>query len=162
MEFNASLSESVQQFYGNRLRVRACGLHLLDDRLLMIRHNLGAGNFWSPPGGGIEVGETAIACLRREWKEETGLQIGDCDFLFGCELLRKPLHAIELFFMIHEVSGELKTGHDPEQGSPKVILETRYLSWSKIASINKAELHGIFRLVGQPHEILDLRGYFTV
>ncbi len=162
MEINASQLESVQNFYGNRLRVRCCGLLVQDERLLMVKHDLGRGDFWSPPGGGIQVGERALDCLKREFQEETGLIAENCDFLFNCELLRKPLHVVELFFRVQKVTGVLKTGSDPEKGAPSVILDTRFLSWDEIAAIEKDKLHGIFGYVSQPVQILDLRGYFTL
>jgi 8-oxo-dGTP diphosphatase len=162
MPLYESKIESVHNFYGNRVRLRSCGLHVKDNQLLLVRHDLGKGDFWSPPGGGVEVGETAVDCLRRELKEETGLIAEKCDFLFACEFIKQPLHAVELFFMISQVNGTLKTGLDLEPGAPEVILETRYLTWSAISSIPRTQLHGIFGLVDKPGEILDLRGYFTL
>lgn len=162
MSLYESKIESVQHFYGNRVRLRSCGLYVKDNQLLMVRHDLGKGDFWSPPGGGVEVGETAVDCLRRELKEETGLFAEKCDFLFACEFIEEPLHAVELFFMISQVNGTLKTGKDLEPGAPAVILEARYLTWNEISSIRKTQLHGIFGLVNKPGEILDLRGYFTL
>jgi 8-oxo-dGTP diphosphatase len=162
MEFNVSQLESVHNFYGNRLRTRACGLVVRDDRLLMLKHDLGKGDFWSPPGGGIQFGETALDCLKRELEEETGLIAENCDFLFACELLKQPLHVIELFFMVSTATGILNTGNDPENGAPSVILDARFLAWSEIAVMDKDKLHGIFACVSQPKQILDLRGYFTL
>ena len=45
-----------------------------DDRLLLLhfRDPIDGHQFWEPPGGGIEVGETPYEAVVREWSEETG------------------------------------------------------------------------------------------
>ena len=47
-----------------------------DERILLVRFvNPENGNvYWATPGGGIEEGEDEEACLRRELREETGLE----------------------------------------------------------------------------------------
>src|SRR4051794_7804222 len=61
------------------LRHSARALILTDDeRILLRRHVLPgppAGFVWAAPGGGVESGETPLAALRRELREEVGLAI---------------------------------------------------------------------------------------
>ncbi|MBS1508715.1 MAG: NUDIX hydrolase [Bacteroidetes bacterium] len=157
------MKNTVQTFYGNRLRVRVCGVCVHEERLLMVNHHgITNSNFWAPPGGGIEFGESAIDCLKREFKEETGLDIHVDRFLFACEFIAHPLHAIELFFNVTYQSAKLRKGADPEPGSPQVIQDVKFISWDEIAATPTNELHGIFKMMSHPSEITTLNGYFKV
>ncbi|WP_232064539.1 NUDIX domain-containing protein [Rhodocytophaga rosea] len=93
------IAEEVKKTFGQKLRVRVCGICLQDDQILLVNHRgLGKTNtFWAPPGGGMHFGESAAQTLEREFKEETGLQIKTGRFLFVNEFIGKELHAIELF-----------------------------------------------------------------
>jgi len=51
-----------------------------DDRLLLIRSDRWKSE-WVIPGGHIELGERMEEALRREAKEETGLDVYDIEFL---------------------------------------------------------------------------------
>lgn len=161
MDFNTNQKEEVQKFYGNRLRVRTCGLVVKDDALLLLKHGLGRGEVWLPPGGGIEVGESATDCLMREMLEETNLIVKSCDFLFAFEFINESIHAIELFFRITEMTGDFKLGSDVENAAPKVLLDGHFLTWKEISQMPKERLHGIFQHIENPIEILNLKGYFT-
>jgi 8-oxo-dGTP diphosphatase len=157
------MENTVHSFYGNKLRLRACGLLVKNEELLLVSHTgISKGKFWAPPGGGVDFGESAEECLKREFVEETGLHVDVKDFLFVCEFIQKPLHAVELFFEVSSLSDEIVTGSDPEPGGPKVIDEVRFMSWDEIAKKLPYERHGIFQHLSYPSEITTLRGYFKL
>lgn len=158
------MPKTLHKIYGNRVRARACGICIVENKLLMVNHkNLAAGDFWAPPGGGIEVAETAHQTLEREFLEETHLKIKPHDLLFVTEYYNVPLHAIELFFKVDFVEGTLKKGVDPEMKSTQqIIIDVKFFSWAEISEMDKNQLHGIFKYVNEPSKIIDLRGYFKL
>lgn len=153
----------VHMHFGNHVRVRACGICLQANKLLLVNHQgVVPGNFWAPPGGGIQFNETAQQCILREFEEETGLQVSVQGFLFTCEFIRNPLHAIELFFQVEVTGGVLKIGRDPEMGTHQILSGLKYFTWEEIKATPKEELHGIFKIAQNPAKIVDLRGYFKL
>jgi 8-oxo-dGTP diphosphatase len=158
------MATDVDRIYGNRLRVRVCGMLVENDALLLVNHrSLGVADFWSPPGGGLNFEEPARGGLKREFKEETGLEVEVLDFLFASEFIHPPLHAVELFFKVQHVGGSLKRGSDPEMKEEhQIIQQVAYLSWEAIGKLEPNSLHGIFRQVDDPRQIVGLRGYFEV
>lgn len=156
------MENEVQTFYGNRLRLRACGICVKDNSILLVDHEISKHSFWSPPGGGILFGEHAVDCLIREFKEETGLSIMIKSFLFACEFIQNPLHAVELFFEVSAISHQIKRGSDPEPGSPSIIRNVRFMPWSEVNELPGQELHGIFKYIDHPSKITTLKGYFKV
>lgn len=109
------ISPANDKQYGGKIRTRVCGLILRDEKILLLNHTgLNKQNtFWSPPGGGIEFGESIEETLKRELKEETNLTIKVGNFLFVNEHIVPPLHAIELFYSI-ESEDIPRLGNDPE------------------------------------------------
>ena len=158
------MDPSITTLYGKRIRVRACGLCWKDDSLLMVNHSgLHSANFWAPPGGGIEFGQTAEETLTREFEEETGIQVSVGRFLFVCEFIKEPLHAIELFFEVLHESGELMTGTDPElNNSHQIIQNVQWMPLSKIKDLPQDDLHGIFKLCREPRDLMNLNAYCRI
>lgn len=154
------MDAGIATLYGNKVRVRVCGLCWQGDNLLMVNHQgLTQGDFWAPPGGGLAFGESAQDCLEREFVEETGLSIARGRFLFACEFRKKPLHAIELFFDVPLQGGTLLKGDDPEL---PIIKEVRFMSPEEIASLPSSSLHGIFSLVSTARDLKTLTGFLTI
>ncbi|WKN33039.1 NUDIX hydrolase [Porifericola rhodea] len=154
---------SIQRIYGEKLRVRAVGLCFSGEDLLIVKHKAltKTGYFYAPPGGGVDFGESTEDCLKREFFEETGLLIEISKFLFTHEFLAPPLHAIELFFEVKKVGGELKTGYDPEMSpEEQIIEEVGFMSPSAIYDKKGERLHQMLNICKHPMDLLNTQGYF--
>lgn len=153
-------SETAGPHYAGKLRVRVCGLCRADDKLLLIRHKPFAQNnlgLWSPPGGGLQYGETLTAGLQREFLEETGLEVVVGPFLFLHEFIALPLHALEIYYAITVTGGTLRTGHDPELApADQLIAEVSFKSLAEIQQLDKKQLHGILHNLTNLDELFRL------
>lgn len=157
------LGQKIIEEFGNKLRVRVCGICVEGDSLLLVNHHsLNKGNdFWAPPGGGMDFGQSAVDNLKREFLEETGLKIQVEKFLCVHEYLKAPLHAIELFFMVRVAGGSLIKGIDPElEKSGQIIRDVQFVTMSNIKDMQPDNVHQLIRHLDDIAEIDKLNGYF--
>ncbi|NJO02549.1 MAG: NUDIX hydrolase [Bacteroidia bacterium] len=156
-------SEEIVKTFGHRLRVRVCGICIQDEKVLLVKHRyLGKEkHLWAPPGGGLQLGESAEETLVREFREETGLEISLRRFLFVNEFLDLPLHAIELFFEVAIEGGVLGIGQDPEMSAESQIIErVDFLSLAELDAENPLQIHSIFHNIEKISMILEKQGYY--
>ena len=154
------MDSEVAKIYGQKVRVRICGLCWRDNSLLLVNHTgITDSDFWAPPGGGLEFGESFEECLKKEFLEETGLKVEVGNFRFGCEFIQRPLHSVELFFDVKEISGELMVGTNPEI---QIIDNVKYMTMEDIRSIPASELHGVFKHVDDPADLRQLKGFLRI
>jgi len=149
--------EETNKFYEAKLRVRVCGICMQNKKLLLVCHQglFPDRDFWAPPGGGLQYGESIRACLKREFLEETGLEVKTGRFLFMNEFLQQPLHALELFFEVEITGGTLKQGTDPELGeNDQMISEVSYKNLAELSKVPLPEKHSIF------HQLVDFDDLF--
>jgi 8-oxo-dGTP diphosphatase len=154
------MDAEVAKIYGNKVRVRACGLCWRDNALLMVNHSgITPKDFWAPPGGGVEFGQSIPETLKKEFREETGLLVDPGRFIFGCEYIEKPIHSIELFYEVNATGGTLKRGSDPEI---QIIEAVKFIDFDEIKRIAPKMLHGIFKLTGTPADLKNLTGFHRI
>jgi 8-oxo-dGTP diphosphatase len=74
------------------------GAIIIDDqgRVLLLKHRFRLGSGWGIPGGYLEKGEQPEAALRRELREEAGLEIEKVELVF-VRTFKKP-RQLEIIF----------------------------------------------------------------
>lgn len=122
--------------YSGVIRVRASALIMRDKQLLLVKQKVPvkARPVWLPPGGGIEVGETAEEALVREVAEETGVQIRPLRLRYIHEFIQDTFHAYEFYYRAEMVGGVLRKGGDPEH-APEEQLISR-VAWVPIDQLS--------------------------
>jgi 8-oxo-dGTP diphosphatase len=154
------MEDEIIKIYGNRVRIRVCGVCWMDKRLLLVNHHsITQSDFWAPPGGGMEFGSTVNQNLEREFLEETGLEVEVGKFIFGCEYLKEPLHSIELFFRTSVRGGRLYVGNDPEL---PIIKDVRFFSERELGEMPTENLHGILAVAKTEADFQNLSGFYTI
>jgi len=66
----------------SRFNIRVYGIWIHDGHLLVNEEIIRGRQVIKLPGGGMEIGEGTIDCLKREWHEELGLQIEVTDHFY--------------------------------------------------------------------------------
>jgi 8-oxo-dGTP diphosphatase len=158
----SNIQERILAEFGNKLRVRVCGICIKEQSVLLVKHHAlnKSGDFWAPPGGGMEFGTSAEKNLKREFLEETGLQIEIERFLFVHEYLKPPLHAIELIYKVRAVGGKLIRGFDPEmKKNEQIINDVQYISMHQLQNMDKQNVHQMLIDMQSVEEIVNKRGY---
>jgi len=155
-------NERVIAQFGNRLRTRVCGICVEHDKILMVKHlGLGKTHLWAPPGGGVKYAESIEHALKREFLEETTLKIEVENFLFTHEFLAPPLHAIELFFKVKIVGGNLTVGIDPEMKDEQIIEQVSFQNFESLKAGFKENLHPAMREVQSLEDFLGMQGFYS-
>jgi ADP-ribose pyrophosphatase YjhB (NUDIX family) len=103
---------------GHELPKVAVGAIVLEHRgdgpfvLLVQRANPPLAARWSLPGGRVERGEKLADALRREVREETGLEVKIGVLVEVVELIDEGFHYVILDYACERTSGELRAGDD--------------------------------------------------
>jgi 8-oxo-dGTP diphosphatase len=91
-------------------------------RVLILRHRFRPGTGWGIPGGFIEAGEQPDEAVRRELREEVGLELADVEVV-ATRAFKKP-RQIEIVFRCR-----------PEGDALPQSIEIRRASWFAIDSL---------------------------
>ena len=120
-------------------RIRAAGLVIENDSILLVKHGSQDAVWWGPPGGGLEGAETFEECVVREVLEETGLDVVATNLAYIKEFVEPSIdaHHVELFFAVRG-DGENMTGEEHVGANPELtefahnILDVRWIGRSEL------------------------------
>src|SRR5262245_45166012 len=114
-------------------RVRAAGLILGDQRILLVRHRMpgAARDWWIPPGGGLKPEDTGVLdTARREVFEETGLTatVSRVAYINEWRQTSTGIHHVEFFVPVDGYAGEASLRHvRQDEAEAQFIQELRWM-----------------------------------
>lgn len=108
------------------------GVYIINDEgklLMTLRVSPHEPGTWCPPGGHLEMGESFLACCKREVREEVGLELKTVELLGVVNNVFSPnKHYVNLDFLAKGVSGE------PKIGEPEKIKKIGWYDLNKLPS----------------------------
>ena len=127
--------------------VRVYGILIDSNKRLLVSDEFIRGNYFTKfPGGGLEFGEGTRDCLKREFKEETGLDVTIGDHIYTTDFFQISAfnnvdQIISIYYFVHTaepVNLITKTtlfDFEPHQvADPKGDAEVfRWIEWNKLS-----------------------------
>ena len=112
-------------------RIRVAPVILQDGAVLLVRHVKEGRTYWLLPGGGVEYGESLGEAVRREMREETGLDVEVGELLFANDSIPpdRHRHVVNLYFLARVVGGDLRVGDDWN------LAEARFVPLDELANL---------------------------
>lgn len=105
-------------------------------RVLLTRSRYKDTTFVNFPGGAVEIGEAPAEALRREFREETGLEIDARRVLYASEAAHlstaAPIQIVSLYWLVERRGGTLREG-----GNGDDVLD---LFWADAARVPTGEM----------------------
>ena len=91
-----------------RYGISTAALIIQQRELLLVNHKkIGQYDFWVPPGGKLQGGESIFDCARRETMEETGLSVALDRIIYIIEYAEPGYHFCKFFIRCKTFSGNL-------------------------------------------------------
>lgn len=126
-----------------RFNIRVYGILINDRNEILLSDEIRDGySFTKFPGGGLEFGEGTKDCLKRELKEELGLQaeIGELVYVndfFQQSAFRKEDQIISFYYRIEEINFE---AIDVRSLQEKGLKEGESFRWKSLKEIGSKDL----------------------
>lgn len=108
-----------------------------DNNLLVIKRNKFGKEYYTLPGGSMEIGESAEQALVREMYEETGVQIGDARLVF-VEDAGEP-YGVQYMYLANYADGEPKLNPKSVEAEISALGKNTYEpTWLPVSELPNA------------------------
>ena len=98
-------------------KVGVRGIIVIDNAVVMVRHNENDDSFYLFPGGGVEANESIFDAVKREVAEEVSLDVDPEKIVYIRETKINNDFGLEIYVLCKFKAGKLKLGFDPEKSS---------------------------------------------
>lgn len=145
-------------------RIRAAGIIVSNQHILLIKVKDFSGEYWIPPGGGLEAEDRHTKdCVKRECFEEAGIEVQVGDLLCVREFLETTANRYnaEFFYHIKAFSGEPHTNNLIGLNDEEFIQTVEWISISELESIRTfpTDLANVVELIQQNTNSVHLGSY---
>ncbi len=125
-----------------RFRPAIYGILIQDDDVLLVRAPQASEGVVGFPGGGIELGEAPLHALRREFSEETGLEIEPLRLLWATTgFHRSRQHPqqqlLGIYWQVHMVGGTLRPGGNSDDVDAAFFCPLRALPVGQMLGVDR-------------------------
>ncbi|MGE5425554.1 MAG: NUDIX domain-containing protein [Bacillota bacterium] len=135
----------MNELSNEQFHVGVYGILIKDGKILLIKKSRGAyKGMYDLPGGGIEFGERIEETLKREFLEETGINLSTyifignneyfCDYVNGLGEKRR-LHHIGIYFEVTASIDNIKDSPDGQDSMGAELIELPNINSLKVAPI---------------------------
>ncbi|MDC0612660.1 NUDIX domain-containing protein [Vibrio sp.] len=145
-------------------RIRSAGILLVHNAVLLVKIKDETGVYWIPPGGGFEEGDISTkGCLKREFKEEAGIDVIVGDLICVREFLETTAdrYNAEFFYHIIDFSGIPNTENLKGLNDEDIIQGVEWVPVEKLFSIRTypSDISEMVKAIKQKHYSLHLGSY---
>jgi ADP-ribose pyrophosphatase YjhB (NUDIX family) len=124
--------------------IRVYGLLIRNGRILLVHEKIGNFAFTKFPGGGMQFGEGTIDCLKREFIEETGLNVKSAKHFYTTDFFQqsafnKEQQIISVYYTV-EVDGDIKLPSHEHIITTGDQQETLRFEWVELNKLSEALL----------------------
>lgn len=105
------------------------------DKILLIRHTEHASgrSYWVMPGGGREAQESEVACVAREMREETNLEVSVKRLLVESRIPNDAFYVTRKTYLCSVLFGQASPGYEPEEDAAALYAITE-VAWFDLRS----------------------------
>jgi len=98
-----------------RFNIRVYGIWINGSDVLVNEEQIRGGSVVKFPGGGLDWGEGIADCLRREWKEELGIDIDIVDHFYTTDFFQPSAYddsqVISIYYLVSAQVPDIFTNH---------------------------------------------------
>ncbi len=126
------------------ITIRVYGLLIHHGKILLSRERIKGNIYTKFPGGGLELGEGVIDCLKREFKEEAGIELNDARHFYTTEdfipsAFDASVQVLSLYYKVGSPQKDNIAIADPDNLSVGGTHE-QVLYWCELDRLNEEEI----------------------